>query len=104
MMCCRPFCVCCSRFRAAVRRVVEHRAFEWTILFLIMASSLTLAFEDINLEKNPVRKQIVEILNYFYVIVFAIEMFLKLLAFGVVTYFQSAWHWIDSLVVVVSAM
>lgn len=102
MMCCRPFCVCCSRFRAAVRRVVEHRAFEWTILFLIMASSLTLAFEDINLEKNPVRKQIVEILNYFYVIVFAIEMFLKLLAFGVVTYFQSAWHWIDSLVVVIS--
>ena len=87
-----------------MRRVVEHRAFEWTILFLIMASSLTLAFEDINLEKNPVRKQIVEILNYFYVIVFAIEMFLKLLAFGVVTYFQSAWHWIDSLVVVVSAM
>ena len=69
-----------------------------------MASSLTLAFEDINLEKNPVRKQIVNILNYFYVIVFAIEMFLKLLAFGVVTYFQSAWHWIDSLVVVVSAM
>ncbi|KAL5257648.1 hypothetical protein ACHWQZ_G012539 [Mnemiopsis leidyi] len=102
MICCRPFCVCCSRFRAAVRRVVEHRAFEWTILFLIMASSLTLAFEDITLEKAPVRKQIVEILNLFYVVVFTIEMCLKLFAFGVITYFESAWHWIDSLVVAIS--
>ena len=103
MICCRPFWVCCSRFRAAVRRVVEHRAFEWTILFLIMASSLTLAFEDITLEKAPVRKRIVDILNMFYVIVFTIEMCLKLFAFGVVTYFESAWHWIDSLVVAVSS-
>jgi len=102
MICCRPFCVCCSRFRAAVRRVVEHRAFEWTILFLIMASSLTLAFEDITLEKSPVRKKIVETLNYFYVVVFTIEMCLKLFAFGVITYFESAWHWIDSLVVAIS--
>ncbi|XP_063675163.1 sodium channel protein type 9 subunit alpha-like isoform X8 [Bolinopsis microptera] len=102
MICCRPFCVCCSRFRAAVRRVVEHRAFEWTILFLIMASSLTLAFEDITLEKAPVRKKIVETLNLFYVVVFTIEMCLKLFAFGAITYFESAWHWIDSLVVAIS--
>lgn len=82
--------------------MVEHRAFEWTILFLIMASSLTLAFEDVTLEKSPVRKQIVTILNLFYVVVFTIEMCLKLFAFGVFTYFESAWHWIDSLVVAVS--
>ena len=76
--------------------------FEWIILLMIMASSVTLAFEDINLDRTPGRRQIVDALNLFFVVVFTIEMCLKLFAFGVVTYFQSAWHWIDSLVVGVS--
>ena len=67
-----------------------------------MASSVTLAFEDSSLETSPSLKRIVDTLNLFYVVVFTVEMCLKLFTFGVIGYFESAWNWIDSFVVTVS--
>ena len=33
--------------------IVKHPAFEWSVLFLIFGSSITLCFEDIYLDENP---------------------------------------------------
>ena len=81
---------------------MEHNVFEYTILFLIMVSSLTLAFEDISLDRYPIKKQIIDILNGFYTVAFLMELIFKMFAFGVKGYFESAWHWLDSIVVAVS--
>ena len=67
-----------------------------------MVSSLTLAFEDISLDRHPIKKQIIDCLNDFYTVVFLIELIMKMFAFGVKGYFSSAWHWLDSIVVGVS--
>ena len=67
-----------------------------------MVSSLTLAFEDVSLDYHPIKKQIIDCLNNFYTVVFLLELMMKMFAFGVKGYFESAWHWLDSIVVAVS--
>lgn len=67
-----------------------------------MVSSLTLAFEDVSLDYSPIKRKVIDILNEFYTYVFLLELILKMFAFGVKGYFDSAWHWLDSIVVAVS--
>ena len=69
-----------------------------------MVSSLTLAFEDVSLDYSPIKRKVIDILNEFYTYVFLLELILKMFAFGVKGYFDSAWHWLDSIVVAVSTL
>ena len=55
--CCECFSESCigkswAGFRLFVFNIVDNPFFEWTILLLIFASSLSLCFEDINLQDN----------------------------------------------------
>ncbi|CAG9763895.1 unnamed protein product [Ceutorhynchus assimilis] len=42
-----------TKFRTRVLDIVDTSSFEWFILVLIFASSVTLCFEDIHLDENP---------------------------------------------------
>ncbi|XP_072762114.1 sodium channel protein 60E isoform X2 [Anoplolepis gracilipes] len=90
------------RVRTAVLSVVDTPAFEWMILVLIFASSITLCFEDIYLDDNPFLKQILYWTNLGFCALFSIEMLLKWLALGFCKYFTSFWTILDFIIVFVS--
>lgn len=89
-------------FRTSILEVVDTPAFEWIVLVLIFASSVTLCFEDIHLDKNKDLKQILYWTNFFFSCIFVIEMFLKWIAHGFTKYFTSFWTILDFIIVFVS--
>ena len=91
-------------FRTSVLQVVDTPAFEWIVLVLIFASSVTLCFEDIHLDKNKDLKRILYWTNFFFSCIFVIEMFLKWIAHGFTKYFTSFWTILDFIIVFVSCL
>ena len=87
--------------RQFVHNVVDNPFFEWTILLLIFASSLSLCFEDINLQDNEELMFILKIVNMVFAVLFFLEMILKWIAFGLWRYFTSAWTCLDFVIVCV---
>jgi len=90
------------RIRTAVLSVVDTPSFEWMILILIFASSITLCFEDIYLDDNPSLKYILYWTNLVFCVIFSVEMLLKWLALGFCKYFTSFWTILDFIIVFVS--
>lgn len=88
--------------RTSVLSVVGTPAFEWFILVLIFASSITLCFEDIHLDSNPTLKRILYWTNFAFSLIFVIEMVLKWMALGFKNYFTSFWTILDFIIVFVS--
>ncbi|XP_075980867.1 na channel protein 60E isoform X4 [Anticarsia gemmatalis] len=88
--------------RTYILRYVDTPAFEWFVLVLIFASSITLCFEDIHLEKNKPLKKILYWTNLGFCMIFIIEMFLKWIALGFFRYFTSFWTLLDFTIVFVS--
>ncbi|KAJ7374231.1 hypothetical protein OS493_007307 [Desmophyllum pertusum] len=89
------------KFRCSIRCLVEHKYFEWFILFTVMFSSFVLIFEDVHLPERPLLGKALEILNYFFAAVFSVEFILKILGLGVVKYFSSVWNCLDAFIVAV---
>ncbi|XP_052566743.1 sodium channel protein 60E isoform X4 [Culex pipiens pallens] len=90
------------RFRQSTLQYVDTPAFEWFVLVLIFASSITLCFEDIHLDKNKRLKQILYWTNFVFCLIFVIEMLLKWVALGFTKYFSSFWTILDFIIVFVS--
>lgn len=88
--------------RTSVLTIVDTPAFEWIVLVLIFASSVTLCFEDIHLDKNKELKRILYWTNFFFSCIFVVEMFLKWIAHGFTKYFTSFWTILDFVIVFVS--
>lgn len=82
--------------------MVDTPGFEWMILVLIFASSITLCFEDIYLDDNPFLKKILYWTNLGFCALFSFEMLLKWLALGFCKYFTSFWTILDFIIVFVS--
>ncbi|XP_061935841.1 sodium channel protein 60E isoform X1 [Apis cerana] len=90
------------KLRTMILSVVDTPSFEWMILVLIFASSITLCFEDIYLDDNPFLKKILYWTNLGFCALFSIEMLLKWLALGFCKYFTSFWTILDFIIVFVS--
>ncbi|CAF0997674.1 unnamed protein product [Rotaria sordida] len=90
--------------RSKTHRLVEHRFFEWIIITSILASSTTLALEDINTRQQPTFYFILHAFDKLFTIIFTIELILKWFAYGIRTYFTNGWNWLDFLIVVVSIL
>lgn len=90
--------------RSSILGVVDTPAFEWFILVLIFASSVTLCFEDIYLDENPRLKSILYWTNLAFCVIFLIEMFLKWIALGFNKYFTSFWTLLDFSIVFVRCL
>lgn len=91
-----------TSMRTAVVSVVDTPAFEWFVLVLIFASSITLCFEDIHLDSNKTLKRILYWTNFVFSLIFVIEMVLKWMALGFTKYFTSFWTILDFIIVFVS--
>uniref|UniRef100_A0A3B4A1I0 Ion transport domain-containing protein n=1 Tax=Periophthalmus magnuspinnatus TaxID=409849 RepID=A0A3B4A1I0_9GOBI len=90
------------RLRKTCYQIVEHSWFETFIIFMILLSSGTLAFEDIYIEQRRVVKTVLEYADKIFTYVFILEMILKWLAYGFKKYFTNYWCWLDFLIVDVS--
>uniref|UniRef100_A0A8C0HFF6 Sodium channel protein n=1 Tax=Chelonoidis abingdonii TaxID=106734 RepID=A0A8C0HFF6_CHEAB len=88
--------------RKTCYKIVEHNWFESFIIFMILLSSGSLAFEDIHLGKRKNIKMMLEFFDKIFTYIFVFEMFLKWLAYGFRKYFTNAWCWLDFLIVDVS--
>lgn len=111
---CYERCPCFQRFlntplgnvwtavRTAVLTIVDTPTFEWFVLVLIFASSITLCFEDIHLDSNVRLKKILYWTNLGFCLIFIIEMVLKWIALGFTKYFTSFWTILDFIIVFVS--
>lgn len=93
-----------TQMRTSVLSVVGTPAFEWFILVLIFASSITLCFEDIHLDSNKTLKQILYWTNFAFSLIFVVEMVLKWMALGFKNYFTSFWTILDFIIVFVSEL
>ncbi|CAF3828874.1 unnamed protein product [Rotaria sordida] len=90
--------------RILVHRFVEHRFFEWFIIASILASSTTLALEDVYTRQQPKFTQILDIFDKIFTIIFTIELILKWFAYGIINYFTNGWNWLDFIIVIVSIL
>lgn len=87
--------------RTSVLSVVDTPSFEWFILVLIFASSITLCFEDIHLDTNTTLKRWLYWTNFVFSMIFVVEMVLKWIALGFKRYFTSFWTVLDFIIVFV---
>ncbi|XP_049787947.1 sodium channel protein 60E-like [Schistocerca cancellata] len=111
---CYQRCACCDQcletkigkkwmeIRTQVLSVVDTPMFEWFILVLIFASSITLCFEDIYLDENVMLQKILYWTNLGFCALFSVEMMLKWIALGFWKYFTSFWTILDFIIVFVS--
>lgn len=113
MLCRCPGCEGCvdlwfgerwMKFRSKVLYMVDNPYFEWFILVLIFASSITLCFEDIYLDNNLTLKKVLYWTNFVFCIIFTAEMVLKWIALGFYKYFGSFWTVLDFVIAFVSPL
>uniref|UniRef100_A0A182IP03 Voltage-dependent L-type calcium channel subunit alpha n=1 Tax=Anopheles atroparvus TaxID=41427 RepID=A0A182IP03_ANOAO len=94
-----------NRFRKFCHWLCNHTVFGNIILLCIMLSSVMLAAED-PLNANSERNQILNQFDFFFTAVFAIELILKVIAYGFIlhkgAFCRSAFNLLDLLVVSVS--
>ncbi|XP_039093102.1 sodium channel protein type 10 subunit alpha isoform X1 [Hyaena hyaena] len=88
--------------RKTCYRIVEHNWFESFIIFMILLSSGSLAFEDYYLDQKPTVKALLEYTDRVFTFIFVFEMLLKWVAYGFKKYFTNAWCWLDFLIVNIS--
>ncbi|XP_014646160.1 PREDICTED: sodium channel protein type 10 subunit alpha isoform X2 [Ceratotherium simum simum] len=111
---CIRHCPCCKvntskspwatgwQVRKTCYRIVEHSWFESFIIFMILLSSGSLAFEDYYLDQKPTVKAMLEYTDRVFTFIFVFEMLLKWVAYGFKNYFTNAWCWLDFLIVNIS--
>ncbi|XP_062971335.1 sodium channel protein type 10 subunit alpha isoform X2 [Cynocephalus volans] len=111
---CIRHCPCCKvnttkypwamgwQVRKTCYRIVEHSWFESFIIFMILLSSGSLAFEDCYLEQKPTVKALLEYTDRVFTFIFVFEMLLKWVAYGFKKYFTNTWCWLDFLIVNIS--
>ncbi|XP_066100451.1 sodium channel protein type 10 subunit alpha isoform X1 [Saccopteryx bilineata] len=88
--------------RKTCYRIVEHSWFESFIIFMILLSSGSLAFEDHYLDKKPTVMALLEYTDRVFTFIFVFEMLLKWVAYGLKNYFTNAWCWLDFFIVSIS--
>ena len=81
---------------------VHSTPFHVFIFICIIASSITLCFEDAQLEKYQGRQDTLYTFDITFAVIFTIEMTLKILAFGWKGYFYDGWNILDFVLVVIS--
>ena len=114
----------CMTMRNPVRRlcvaIVENPRFDNLVLFLIVLNSLTIAMTDFSvhlidtdphsdlygqpLSTKSTLNKVVEDSEIYFLVLFTIEMLLKMVAYGLImhkgAYLRDSWSWLDFVVVV----
>ncbi|XP_074644176.1 muscle calcium channel subunit alpha-1-like [Tubulanus polymorphus] len=88
------------RCRRMCRRVVKSQAFYWAVIVLVFLNTVVLTSE--HYKQPPWLTSFQDIANSFFVVLFALEMLLKMYSLGFQGYFVSLFNRFDSFVVICS--
>ena len=95
-----------NKIRSFCYDLIRHNGFETVILGGIVFSSLKLAIQTYFSNSDEKANEVFLGIDYFFTVFFAIEMVLKLIAFGVIidsgSYFRDYWNMLDGFVVITS--
>ncbi|KAI4492631.1 hypothetical protein M0804_002422 [Polistes exclamans] len=95
-----------NRFRAFCRWFVDQKWFDNAVLFFIGLNCITLAMERPNIPSHSRERLFLLTANYIFTAVFAVEMFIKVVATGMLygsdAYFTSGWNIMDGSLVIIS--
>ncbi|XP_054168934.1 muscle calcium channel subunit alpha-1-like [Oppia nitens] len=86
--------------------ITDWKPFEWLILITICLNCLALGvYTPYPASDTNHRNQILEKIEYFFLVVFTVECFMKIIAFGLFmhsgAYLRSAWNLLDFIIVVI---
>jgi voltage-dependent calcium channel T type alpha-1G len=107
-----------------LKRLIVHKAFDYSVLFFIALNCITLAMERPSIpptsfvcyysffkpKSNEIlflkERQFLNITNYIFTVIFGIEMMIKIIASGLVygphTYLHTGWNVMDGSLVIIS--
>ncbi|XP_058837307.1 voltage-dependent T-type calcium channel subunit alpha-1G isoform X2 [Topomyia yanbarensis] len=95
-----------NRFRQICSWFVNQKWFDNVILLFIALNCITLAMERPNIPPNCPERYFLATANYVFTAVFAVEMFIKVVATGMFygpdAYFTSGWNIMDGSLVIIS--
>ncbi|XP_033608822.1 voltage-dependent T-type calcium channel subunit alpha-1H isoform X2 [Cryptotermes secundus] len=95
-----------NRFRLMCKKLVERKWFDNVILLFIALNCITLAMERPNIPPDSTERIFLSTANYIFTVVFAVEMFVKVITAGMVygqeAYFTSGWNIMDGSLVIIS--
>lgn len=86
--------------RRIVHRIVSHKAFEIGVIGIVLCSSVCLALESADLDPHSKLRRVIDISDAIFVILFAIEAGMKILAWGFLfngseSYLRDRWNLLD---------
>ncbi|KYN07935.1 Voltage-dependent T-type calcium channel subunit alpha-1G [Cyphomyrmex costatus] len=95
-----------NRFRILCQWLVDQKWFDNVVLLFIGLNCITLAMERPNIPPDSRERIFLSTANYIFTAVFAIEMFIKVVAtsmlYGADAYFTSGWNIMDGSLVIIS--
>ncbi|XP_062714387.1 voltage-dependent T-type calcium channel subunit alpha-1G isoform X3 [Aedes albopictus] len=95
-----------NRFRHVCSWFVNQKWFDNVILLFIALNCITLAMERPNIPPTCTERYFLATANYVFTVVFAVEMFIKVVATGMFygrdAYFTSGWNIMDGSLVIIS--
>ncbi|CAH1136170.1 unnamed protein product [Ceutorhynchus assimilis] len=95
-----------NSFRHKCTQLVEQKYFDNVVLLFIALNCITLAMERPNIPPESHEKLFLQSCNYIFSIVFAFEMFVKVVSSGMCygpnAYFTSGWNIMDGSLVIIS--
>ena len=95
--------------RRFVSKVTNHWFFEWFIIFLIIFSTLTLAFEHPLDDPESEKVKVLQLIDLVMTSIFCLEALLKIVALGFIfngpkSYLFDAWNVLDFMIVAFSVL
>ncbi|XP_035217562.1 voltage-dependent T-type calcium channel subunit alpha-1H-like [Stegodyphus dumicola] len=95
-----------NKFRQICNTFASKKGFDYGVLFFISLNCITLAMERPTIPPGSLERNILTAANYMFTVVFAIEMFIKVIAkglwYGDRAYFKSGWNVMDGSLVIIS--
>ncbi|XP_050424042.1 voltage-dependent T-type calcium channel subunit alpha-1G isoform X2 [Adelges cooleyi] len=92
--------------RKSCAKFIKQKWFDNAVLMFIALNCITLAMERPNIPPDSSERMFLGSANYVFTVVFALEMFVKVVAagmfYGTEPYFKSGWNIMDGLLVIVS--
>ncbi|CAF3094699.1 unnamed protein product [Rotaria sp. Silwood2] len=94
-----------AKFRIICHRICNHRTFGYVVLVCILFSSISLGAED-PIDSYSFRNKILNTADYFFAVIFIIEIFLKIISYGLIlhpgSFCRNRFNILDLVVVSVS--
>jgi len=95
-----------NRIRRALKWLIVQKSFDYSVLFFIALNCITLAMERPSIPPLSFEREFLNLTNYIFTVIFAIEMTMKIVASGLIfgphTYLHNGWNVMDGSLVIIS--